>query len=178
MTPFEAKGWKAADKFRVIYKKYGHGFKVGSIVTLYSDDGSSGPRFIDCEGSKWFCEFSELERIEPEWNGEGLPPVGTVISVNSKKFGWVDSKVLAVTGCMIIVSYIGKNGIEGSLCHTEIDEHGNKTHLPPCDASGYRPIRTDREKAIDEIMECTGLRARDGAKEVATALYDAGYRKQ
>lgn len=42
----------------------------------------------------------------------------------------------------------------------------------------FRPIRTERELAIDEMVIVSGMRVRDGAREVMGNLYDAGYRKE
>lgn len=42
----------------------------------------------------------------------------------------------------------------------------------------FLPIRTERELAIEEMVIVSGLRVRDGAREVMSNLYDAGYRKE
>ena len=45
--------------------------------------------------------------------------------------------------------------------------------------SSFRPLRTDREKAIDEMAELVscGLVSPEMAKDFAIKMYDAGYRK-
>ena len=49
--------------------------------------------------------------------------------------------------------------------------------------SEFRPLRTEREKAIDDLIEiiCSGGElSKDGSasREIAEHIYDAGYRKQ
>ncbi|QHJ83097.1 MAG: hypothetical protein [Caudoviricetes sp.] len=116
------------------------------------------------------CELcNKIRKIVVEWNGEGLPPVGTVCECHlpgelTNNYSWVEAKVIwhnGPTECAVVRS---------------------TSKLAWCDE--FRPIRTpekiaaeEREAAIVEIMSASGLRARDGSREVATAIYDAGYRK-
>jgi len=59
---------------------------------------------------------------------------------------------------VIVIQY--KTGCEFSRIKTEVK---------------FRPIKSDREKAIDEMLK---LNTHDGARVFMGALYDAGYRKQ
>lgn len=80
MTPFEKVGYKSTDKFEVI-GRYACCFNFGDIVTLVHDDNSSAPKFKNQKGYEGHCNLNKLLLIEPEWNGEGLPPVGTICEV-------------------------------------------------------------------------------------------------
>ena len=70
----------------------------------------------------------------PEWNGEGLPPVGTVCMANLDN-GWTDVKV----------AYIGdEGGCRGALVF-EIKS------TKPAWADEFRPLRTEAERARDKL---------------------------
>lgn len=121
---------------------------------------------------------ARAERIQA-WNGEGLPPVGTICEVlwNESRMEYLITKVFGVNE-------------HGQPIH-RFDE-GPKKYQYQADvlrtASGtqvFRPIRTDeqvaaeeREKAINEMM-MHGVDAGDSTIEYScAALYDAGYRKE
>lgn len=91
-----------------------------------------------------------------EWSGEGTPPVGHIIEVNSRHFGWIESEVVAVTRCYLITRHVGKKGIESLIVHTEIDDVGVETTLEPAKRP-FRPIRTEaerkREEAVGDLTE-------------------------
>ena len=43
----------------------------------------------------------------------------------------------------------------------------------------FRPIRTERDMAVDEMMKCTlGVMNQETQRRLFEDLYDAGYRKQ
>lgn len=112
------------------------------------------------------AELVEFKQLE--WNGEGLPPAGLAVEWHSdSNTGWQEATVLAYHGDYAWIQPKGKPSIIV----------GNPAN--------FRPIRTPeqiaaekRGEAIAEIAKASGLRMRDGAVEVATALYAAGYRKQ
>lgn len=95
-----------------------------------------------------------------QWNGEGLPPVGTVCEwLASVDHDWVKVMVLG--------------------------HHGDDTWLKPDDgtqsfivgnAENFRPIPNEREKAIDEILQIIDHNGADPLNS-AKQIYDAGYRK-
>lgn len=70
----------------------------------------------------------------PEWNGEGLPPVGTVCMANLAN-GWTDVKV----------AYIGDEGGCREALVFEIES------TKPAWADEFRPLRTEAEKARDKL---------------------------
>ena len=95
-----------------------------------------------------------------QWDGEGLPPVGTVCEwLASVDHDWVKVTVLG--------------------------HHGDDTWLKPDDgtqsfivgnAENFRPIPNEREKAIDEILQIIDHNGVDPVNS-ANQIYDAGYRK-
>lgn len=70
----------------------------------------------------------------PEWNGDGLPPVGTVCMANLAN-GWTDVKV----------AYIGDEGGCREALVFEIKS------TKPAWADEFRPLRTEAERARDKL---------------------------
>lgn len=70
----------------------------------------------------------------PEWNGEGLPPVGTICMANLAN-GWTDVKV----------AYIGDEGVCREALVFEIES------TKPAWADEFRPLRTEAERARDKL---------------------------
>nr|DAE41571.1 MAG TPA: hypothetical protein [Caudoviricetes sp.] len=87
------------------------------------------------------------------WDGKGLPPVGTKCECQFRD-DWTACKIL-FAGAQIFVA--------------EID--GDEYPFMP-DHTAFRPIRTEAERAIDEMVRLSGVST--GAAKI---LYDAGYRK-
>lgn len=70
----------------------------------------------------------------PEWNGDGLPPVGTICMANLAN-GWTDVKV----------AYIGDEGGCREALVFEIKS------TKPAWADEFRPLRTEAERARDKL---------------------------
>ena len=189
MTPCEKLGYKVGDKFEVISH---HAFKKGQVVTLHEDDGTECPLFSgDGGGAGVFdgveCSFATLNeqvrkianKLKPakqaladainqnggwveggDWHKNGeLPPVGEVCEAYiDYPPQWIETEIVA-----------HKDGFAIGWCKSVMKGcHGDKAHE-------FRPLRTEREKAIDEMMEhCDYL----GSRDFAGKLFDAGYRKE
>lgn len=104
------------------------------------------------------------------WNGEGLPPVGTVCEMHIDGHGWERGTV----ACHIQLDEpvaVAHNGVE--VFHGSFDD--------------FRPIRTpdqiaaeDREKAVCDMVRIVipgALYDTSPLKTFAGVLYDAGFRK-
>lgn len=104
-----------------------------------------------------------------EWDGEGVPPIGTVceyLNHANYKTNWMKAKVV----------FIGKK-----LIALEHGSNGNEFSEYIADVS-FRPIKTpeqiaaaDRLHAIDEMNDL--ILGWGAEKRMLAALYDAGYRK-
>ena len=105
-----------------------------------------------------------------EWDGECVPPVGTVceyLKHAKYKTSWIKVRVVFIGENLIVFEH-GANGNEFSEQLAEVS---------------FRPIKTPeqiaeekRQQAIDDMMRlamCVG----STYEEVMSALYDAGYRK-
>ena len=114
-----------------------------------------------------------VERPAQTWNGEGLPPVGTVCEWTP----WSTERR--------VVEILAYHGDEAWMKYRD---HTNETFTVANPAFFY-PIRTkeqiaaeERKQAIDEICYdiCFHFGAHKGSEKylnLATTLYDAGYRK-
>ncbi|WP_426768682.1 hypothetical protein [Pseudomonas aeruginosa] len=137
--------------------------RTGCMIRATSaDDGSplSAPEDV------W-----EIVERPVTWNGQGLPPVGTVCIVEPHNAMWgfsstsgYERKILAYYG-----EYVWLGHAETPLETTRIDK------------VDFRPIRTpeqiaaeEREKAIEEMCFAEETLTVKQAK----ALYEAGYRRQ
>ena len=191
MTPCERLGYKVGDEFEVIRH---HAFKNGQVVTLHEDDGTECPLFAgDGGGAGVFdgveCSFATLNKqvrkiankLKPakqaladainqnggrveggDWHKSGeLPPVGEVCEAYiDYPPQWVETEIVA-----------HKDGFAIGWCKSVMKGcHGDKAHE-------FRPLRTEREKAIDEMVDCLSSRWAN-CEELAAHLYDAGYRKE
>lgn len=93
----------------------------------------------------------------PEWNGDGLPPVGTICMANFAN-GWTDVKV----------AYIGDEGGCREALVFEV-----KTTKPAW-ADEFRPLRTEAEKAREAVChEIASMIGRGTFFEDAERIYDA-----
>lgn len=95
-----------------------------------------------------------------DWHKNGeLPPVGEVCEACiDYPPQWVETEIVA-----------HKDGFAIGWCKSVMKGcHGDKAHE-------FRPLRTERVKAINEMMEhCDYL----GSRDFAGKLFDAGYRKE
>ena len=196
MTPCEKLGYKVGDEFEVIRH---HAFKKGQVVTLHEDDGTECPLFSgDGGGAGVFdgveCSFATLNKqvrkiankLKPakqaladainqngggveggDWHKNGeLPPVGEVCEVMHLD-RWACCEVIAhfeQSWGMVAAYTVGING-------------GNAKLLEQCNAEDFRPLRTERDKAVDEMVDCLSSRWAN-CEAIAAHLYENGYRKE
>lgn len=193
MTQCEKLGYKVGDKFKVVDGTGVH-YAVGSFITLIHDDGSSCPRFngvhaIFESGDSFFpLDFVEkVAKLKPakqaladaihqnggwveggDWHKNGeLPPVGVFVDVAGDGLVYGQGE----SNCEVIA-------------HVENTAVIRMSYGLGCFESGaIIPARTEREKAIDEMV-CEFIDHHGDPKGgerylgVAAKLYDAGYRKE
>lgn len=118
----------------------------------------------------------------PQWDGQGLPPVGCECEVKSPRHGWTKAIVTAVTDNWLIAQY--PDGAEFAKVHRIFEDDGTFTN----NYDGFRAIRSEAElkreaeiaalaEAIDACDEGSDLSSRQ-QDSIAQQLYAAGYRKQ
>lgn len=104
-----------------------------------------------------------------EWNGEGVPPVGTeceYISHTNFKTSWVKVKVVFIGENLLVLVRVA-NGLEFSSQIADVTFRQIKT-----------PEQIAAEERSTEIHEMLALVGRYSTfKDVMEDLYDVGYRK-
>lgn len=136
----------------------------------------------------WLCDFqrflsSMVARPSPAWNGEGLPPVGTVCEYmwNYKPEGseYVQVEILVHDKGSAVVRSL--NWPSPGVLRESAGGYCGPGRGQPI----FRPIRTpeqiaadEREAAIEEMWKVYWRPEAPTAKEALGLLYDAGYRKQ
>ena len=112
---------------------------------------------------------SEVTAKVSDWHKNGeLPPVGEVCEAYiDYPPQWVETEIVA-----------HKDGFAIGWCKSVMKGcHGDKAHE-------FRPLRTERDKAIDEIVGVArdiGYSSNNSIAiigDVASAMYDLGYRKE
>lgn len=96
------------------------------------------------------------------WDGTGLPPVGVECEIQFTDDGfyhWYDFKLIFI-GDIHAVAIVGDEETSYTI------ERLNSSSVQ------FRPLRTEAERAIDEMVRLSGVSI--GAAKI---LYDAGYRK-
>lgn len=105
---------------------------------------------------------SEMTIKVGDWHKNGeLPPVGEVCEAHiDYPPQWIETEIIA-----------HKDGFAIGWCKSVMKGcHGDKAHE-------FRPLRTERDKAIDEMIDCLYGRLAN-CEELAEHLYENGYRKE
>lgn len=105
---------------------------------------------------------SEATINASDWHKNGeLPPVGEVCEAYvDYPPQWIETEIVA-----------HKDGFAIGWCKSVMKGcHGDKAHE-------FRPLRTARDKAIDEMVDCLSSRLAN-CEEIAAHLYENGYRKE
>lgn len=94
---------------------------------------------LDDKGEGYLCNKPhwKVEMLHDEWNGEGLPPVGTECECSVAGDPYLPTKVAAITVNMIIITN-NSDSKEDAFYHDQVQ---------------FRPIRSARDKAVDKIKE-------------------------
>ena len=106
-------------------------------------------------------KMNSKQEVTNSWHERGeFPPAGTVCEVHEDE--WVETFIIGMDKegyCVYTTGnqYVGYDGEN--------------------DPSNFRPIRTERERAIEEMANLIAKSVFGSAKCQAEKLYDAGYRK-
>ena len=114
----------------------------------------------------------ECKIVHPDWNGEGLPPVGTICDLKFDHWtDWERHEILCHGKTFMFVRELNSG----------LDREGSMS----MDGIMFRQVRTPeqiaaevRQKAINQIcIDAGSPEMTPGQLRVASKLYDAGYRK-
>lgn len=125
------------------------------------------------------CELcNETRKVAVEWNGEGLPPVGTVCELRAHKLNVFSPAIIRFASRNVVVwDWKDEPALHG-LCTA----YAHDVEI--------RPIRTaeqiaaeERDSVVEDIRQIILSLAPDeynpaDERDMGRALYDAGYRKQ
>lgn len=111
---------------------------------------------------EWQQELDKMQKQQGNsWHERGeLPPVGAICEMIDDKNTWLECEIIA-----------HKN----SFCIGWISSINAPFYTD--DKSEFRPLRTEREKAIDEMIAAIDHIKEGNFQTFIGALYDAGYRK-
>lgn len=151
-----------AEQFNVRFHYHGHTYRVTTDLNVEKVDGT-----IDSDAR----QLEKLLRGE-QWDGTGLPPVGTQIEVKSPTYGWTKAEVTAITNNFLIAEY--PDTVEFVCAHRTKEKDGTFTHHNDL----FRPLRTERDKVIEQMVDFkinyhSYPKAAEEYLREMTALYDA-----
>lgn len=106
-----------------------------------------GGEAYHCDKHYWRVHF--LTEQQPAWDGEGLPPVGVDIEVNSPRKGWTKAKVTAVTENYIVAQY--EDGVEFAGPHRQYDSVNSE--FSTVKPANYRKLITEAERKRQELAK-------------------------
>lgn len=116
--------------------------------------------------------IQEFRREQTPWNGEGLPPVGTVCEFYDATLHRWFEVVIAYSSSWVVV-------VRGKCSDGEAVEISLRS-----ESAELRPIRTpeqiaaEERKRIEEEIQRICTEGENSGVPFFVALYDAGYRKQ
>ena len=100
-----------------------------------------------------------------EWNGEGVPPVGTECEATwGGKAFWRKAVILSC-------SHIAVDHLSDGWGIRRIDEYEGSM------AFEFRPLQSEEQKQVAEIAQIIRETIDEGSKTSAQTLYNAGFRK-
>jgi hypothetical protein len=168
--------WAKGDKVEILVYRddyavvYNHTREAADIRNL--DYGDEGPLVVALD-----------EASNPkEWNGEGLPPVGTVCEI-AESSQHLSIRYQVGTVVKIYANFTDDRGVELAAF---VDDFGRVGGVAI--AKCFRPIHSEEDQAVEEIAKIlqndhqlvtdTYSKNLDYFTGPAKALYRAGYRKQ
>jgi len=149
-----------------------------------------GQVFLGSSGGQWRAQregqfFNVHRKPEPvAWNGEGLPPAGTVCEVVSP--GYKNSRFDRFVGNQVTI--VAHDQIEGdpvAVFRMSLNGKAYEQDYHALFDKCFRPIRTaeqiaaeERKRGIEELLNVFNSNFEGHVLDGLSAIYDAGYRKQ
>lgn len=111
--------------------------------------------------------------VRPKWDGEGVPPVGTICEAKLDSDAWVEAEILA---------HYRPNagGPEVAVFAYRRTPTSANRHVDQLIPEFFRPIRNEEDRAVEEMVDVVKGPAGEGEsvrETVCRRLYRAGYRK-
>lgn len=123
---------------------------------------------IDNSGNKFGICYQCVKEKESVkvWNGEGLPPVGTVCEYHDGNT-WISVEIVFLSEWVIVIRSKANNIGNGVDIAKDL-----ALNIPP----EFRPLSIERDLAVRE-MASTPKPCGFSIQSICEQLYDAGYRK-
>lgn len=158
MTPCEKLGYKVGDRFVVREGYSSYYYDEGDVLILTEDDTSNCPEFENTnkKDKGRICVYlNKLDKIADTWDGNGLPPVGTVcefVGQYAPREGVIVCHIVLTTGAKVAYIQYPKGGYDCSS-----------------NPVNFQPLKSKKTEAelMEEIFNKSGIQG----------LIDAGYRK-
>ncbi|WNJ77811.1 hypothetical protein RJE46_14335 [Cedecea neteri] len=138
----ERGGWPSENIRVLVQGRTGHIYRAGGLALFFCERADDW-ELAEVTREQYEAALSASKK--PEWNGEGLPPVGSNVEVKSPKHGWIVATVTAVTDNWLVAKY--SNGVEFAGCHRFLEGGVFVEYLEI-----FRPIRSEVAKKRDEAV--------------------------
>lgn len=132
-------------------------------------------------------ETTSADEVDPsDWNGEGLPPVGAVVKLMLTAHDRVSEEDVKRDGKAVEVIAHLNRGLAVCICRELWETKDGGWWVSAFNDLQFRPIRSERETAIEDMKQITKAAADAHKRELhgkmseeylLGALYDAGHRK-
>lgn len=113
------------------------------------------------------CPECVKEEHKTGWNGEGLPPVGTVCEYSDGNT-WTPVEIVFLSKWVIVMRSKANNIGNGVDIAKDL-----ALNIPP----DFRPLPDERNLAISDMRKCLTNYNKTDVIHACEQLYDAGYRK-
>jgi hypothetical protein len=144
-------------------------------VDFYKKDGYGGLLYLD--GHRWDTALTKPNDPDlvprPTWNGEGLPPVGTVCEY---RWAGVCRQVEIIAHWRAPADFVA--------VYVPLEDGAHSTECGRAIANAFRPIRTPEQIAADKRMQEIEVLEKDfftigfgSYRATAESLHRLGYRK-
>lgn len=167
MTREQVIAWAKSEK--IIWPEPGYiarkmmGIRFDNTGWTWGVTGSNDEAILFRDFSASITQRGVESSVDAQWNGEGLPPVGAVVETTN---GFGEVRHVTVIGHTL-------NG------RNLVIEHGD-SGIEVCAPADLRPIRSERDKAVEEAMEDIDAEGGDFASilSIVERMIAAGYRKE
>lgn len=175
----ELKAWPCPGR-KLCQGHKGHIYPTDGGDTYAVTDRAEDWELADVTRDQWQAAVDALKDGKvAEWNGEGLPPVGTVCEI-------LENKTTSTWGLVKVIAHVTDDPRFNPIA-IYIPEKDPSAVVGQAVAKSFRPIRTPEQIAADEKSSIINKMVTDSgwtingcpSQWVAAfeALYDAGYRK-
>ena len=158
ITKVGVKPWKRYNEsFALRFRHRGNVYRCSTDIFVEKVDGACLVTDSDAR------QLEKLLRGE-QWDGTGLPTVGTECEYEDNTGNWIHVEVVYKSDWVIVIR--GKENNLGNGVEIAKDLVMDKL-------CRFRPLRTERDKTIDQMIKVFSSNAAPGTTHALVAIYDA-----